>query len=1042
MQLPFPRPRRLLHRITLLFALVFGVGAAGNALYTAQEQAEETLQLLERVSLAETRSIATGLMSDVAHDSDAVLSLRARLPENIELQAAALIDPDGRILAALEHDASGRWLTARRLPSDLPPAALIGRARAGSTGPDGRRIIVSWVPITGGDRITWLRTEHDTPETREVHAHILEDSLLHGLIALLLGVALLYGLLRRPLAALNECTDFAERLDHSMGDTLPATTSAHETDRLAQALNWASLSLYNQRSALEESEARTGAILGAALDAVITFDSFGNVIEYNPAAERMLGWTQAEAMQHPVIELLVHADERQPGEHDLLQWLGRRYDAVIGHHLDLQVSTRSGRRFPAQIAITSTHMKGRALFTAFLSDIGERKAAEEQMMAARDAAEAANRAKSDFLANMSHEIRTPMNAIMGMTELALDTDLSAEQREYLSLVKQSSEALLTLIDEILDFSKIEAGRLDFEHIPFSLRDVVGSIVRTLAPKPGKPVQLGCRIDPSVADGVIGDPTRIRQVLTNLIGNALKFTERGNVDVTVTLEHSDEDSQQLRFAVRDTGIGIPEDKQSLIFDAFSQADSSTTRKFGGTGLGLAICTRLVRRMGGTLGVTSRPGHGATFHFSVPLTRARGSALTTMSPSTLEGLPLLVIEPDSTSRQQIAAQLAQWQVNARLCADLDEGIGAIVSAEAEAQCFRALLVAEDLAARDGWALVHTLAGQSAAELPIILLHDGATPTVGLPPSINGVVARPVQTAPLLDALITATGAGSARCASGAPAISPSEHRPLTLLLAEDNPVNQTLAVRLLERLGHRVDVVDNGLSAVSKAAEQRYDAILMDLQMPQMGGFEATRHIRAQDGERHTPIIAMTAHAMAGDREKCFAAGMDAYVSKPVQVAALIRALEEALKPSPAPQAGGAAEADRPALPAESRAAAPAADNRPLFDRNFTLGNLGGDETLMHDIIVLFLRDYRGMLTELRTAAAASREALAEQAHAVKGTVRNFGASHAAGLAGRLERTGDKAPDEATVAALLDQLDAALESLADELRSEMKANRVAA
>ncbi len=1032
MRVPVSSPHRLLHRITLLFALVFGAGAIGNAFYTAREQAEQTTALLERASLAESRSIAVGLIADMNHDSDAVLTLRPRLSDHSALLAAALVSPDGRVLSALEHGEDGHWHTARRAPSDLPPAALIARARAGENNGEGRRLIVSWVPLTGGGQTAWLRTEHDTPEAREVSAHILEDSLLHGLIAVLLGATLLYALLRRPLAALNQCTDFAERLDHSMGDTLPTTTGAHETDRLAQALNWASLSLYNQRSALEESEARTVAILGAALDAVITFDSFGNVIEYNPAAERMLGWSTAEAMQHPVIELLVGAEDREAGEHDLLQWLGRRYDAVIGHHLDLEIRSRSGRRFPAQIAITSTHMKGRALFTAFLSDIGERKAAEEQMMAARDAAEAANRAKSDFLANMSHEIRTPMNAIMGMTELALDTDLSPDQREYLSLVKQSSEALLTLIDEILDFSKIEAGRLDFEQIPFSLRDVVGSIVRTLAPQPGKPVQLGCRIDPSVADGVIGDPTRIRQVLTNLIGNALKFTERGSVDVSVTLEQSNEDTQLLRFAVRDTGIGIPEDKQGLIFEAFSQADSSTTRKFGGTGLGLAICTRLVRRMGGTLGVSSRPGEGATFHFGVPLARARGSALATMSPSTLEGLPLLVIEPDSHSRMQIATQLNQWQVNARLCADLDEGIGAIVSAEAEAQCFRALLVAEELAARDGWALVHTLSGQSAAELPIILLHDSEAPTSGLPPSVSGVVARPVQTAPLLDALIAATGAGSARGAGHSAAISASEHRSLKILLAEDNPVNQTLAVRILERLGHQVDVADNGLIAVSRAAERRYDVILMDLQMPQMGGFEATRHIRAQDGERHTPIVAMTAHAMAGDREKCFAAGMDAYVSKPVQVAALVRALDEVLV-SPSSSA---------AVPAGPAAPPFSPDSAPPFDRNFTLGNLGGDVTLMHDIIVLFLRDYRGMMKALRDAAGDSHDTLAEQAHALKGTVRNFGASHAAGLAGRLERSGNGAPGKAGTAALLDQLESALERLAEELRSEMKANRVAA
>ncbi|MBL8466206.1 response regulator [Methyloversatilis discipulorum] len=1033
MKLPAFGPHRLLLRITALFALAFGVGAAGNALYTAREQADEALNLLERSALAETRAIAAGLAADIEYDRDALVALRPRLPDTAALMAAALVTPSGEVLSALRRTDDGVWRTAETRPTDAPPPGLIGRARAAAEDDAGRQIIVSWVPLVAGGRTAWLRTETDTPEAREMHAHILHDSLLHGLFALLLGASALYLLLRRPLAALNQCTDFAERLDHAMGETLPTATGSHETDRLAQALNWASLSLYDQRSALAESEARTGAILGAALDAVITFDGFGNVIEYNPAAEGMLGWPAAEAMQHPVIELLVAPDEREPDQHDLLQWLGRHFEAVIGHHMELDIRHRSGRRFPAQLAITSTHMKGRALFTAFISDISERRAVQEQMMQARDAAEAASRAKSDFLANMSHEIRTPMNAIMGMTELALDTDLTGEQREYLTLVKQSSDTLLTLIDDILDFSKIEAGHLDFEHIPFSLREVIGSIVRTLAPKPGRPVQLGCRIDPSVTDGVVGDPVRLRQVLTNLIGNALKFTERGSVDLSVTLDSQDEGVQGLRFAVRDTGIGIPAHKQALIFDAFSQADSSTTRRFGGTGLGLAICTRLVKRMGGRLEVISAPREGSTFHFTVPLTSARAGELASQETGSLERMPLLVIEPDPASRTQLAAQLAQWQMAARVCADLDEGIGAIVAAESEAQCFRALLVAEDLAARDGWALVHALKGQCAAELPIILLHDGEAPKAsGLPAGISGLVARPAQTAALLDALMAATGTGTTGERRSIPVTQGGEGRRLNILLAEDNPVNQTLAVRLLERLGHEVDVAANGLEAVAKADCIRYDVILMDLQMPQMGGFDATRHIRAQDGERHTPIVAMTAHAMAGDREKCFAAGMDAYVSKPIQVPALIRALEEALqKPASAP------------VEHREESIGKADDTHATqFDRAFTLGNLGGDEVLMRDIIVLFLRDYRTMLGALREARSVSRDALSVEAHTIKGTVRNFGGTRAAGIAGRLERRGATAPDDADTDLLINQLETEVEALAAELRAELQAARAAA
>ena len=1026
-----PGGGRLLQRIAGLFALVFCISVVGNALYTAHEQSQQTLQQVHRNALAETRVIGERIQQSTRLDRGNLLQ---RLPGDTRLQGAALISKDGATLAAFRHDAGPGWVHTAPILFEAPPATPQPEVRtlsvSGSrTGGGSQTRVVSWVPLAGESGLRWLRTETDNAEAREVWQHILADSLLHGLIAMLIGIVALHVLLRRPLAALQRCTDFAERLDRATGETLPAGTGSLETDRLAQALNWASLSLYDQRSALAESEAHTGAIMSAAIDAVITFDTFGNVIEYNPAAERMLGWTLTEARQRPVIELLVTRSQRERDETDLVNWLGRRFDAVIGHHLQLDLCRKDGSLFPAELAITASQMKGRTLFTAFVSDISERKAIQEQIMHARDAAEAANRAKSDFLANMSHEIRTPMNAIMGMTELALDTDLTAEQREYLGLVKQSSDALLTLIDDILDFSKIEAGHLDFEQIPFSLRDVIGGVVRTLRPKPGKPVQLRCHIDPAVADAVLGDPMRLRQVLTNLLSNALKFTERGQVDVSVTLDELTPDTQGLRFAVRDTGIGIPLDKQTLIFDAFSQADTSTTRKFGGTGLGLAICTRLVQRMDGTIGVTSTPGEGSTFHFTARFPRALGSELAQPDTRSLDNMSVLVIEPDAAAREDLAASLAHWHVVPKLCADLDAGIGAIVSAETEARCFQALLIDLEIARRDDWALVHTLGGEYSPELPIIVLHDGAAPEAQtVPAGVNSLISRPVQAAQLLDALMAVPG-----MRPDTPAGMPSDptgalrdNRPLNILLAEDNPINQTLALRLLERLGHHVELAANGIEAVALAAQRRFDVILMDVQMPQMGGFEATRHIRAQDGQRHTPIVAMTAHAMAGDREKCIEAGMDGYVSKPVQVPALLRALDEALGPSAASSFGSPPDASA----AESR-----------FDRLFMLGNLGGDEGLMHDIITLFLRDYRSTLDALVQAfAGGTREELATHAHTVKGIVRNFGATRASGIAAQLERGGSGTPSEdPQCAAWVEQLVDETEALAAELRAAQQAAR---
>jgi two-component system sensor histidine kinase/response regulator len=1026
-------PQSLLQRIRALFALVFIISVVGNAVYTAHEQSAETLRHLEANALAETRIIAARLESSFSRADIPSTILRRLAPSTTQLMGVALVGGDGTVISSLVRSARGEWVEAEEgergraaanRPADTRPFSQTVEHTGNGSGDALRQVIISWVPVASGNDLSWLRTEQGTQAADEVWEHILSDSLLHGLIAVLIAIAALHVLLRRPLKALQQCTEFAEQLDHSMGDTLSVSTGSRETDRLAEALNWASLSLYDQRSALAESEARTGAIMNAAIDGVITFDCFGNVIEFNPAAARMLGWSTAEAMQRPVIELLVAPEEREAGQTDLLQWLGQRFDAVIGHHLEIEITCHDGRRFPAELAITSTQMKGRALFTAFVSDISERKAAQEQMMQARDAAEAANRAKSDFLANMSHEIRTPMNAIIGMTELALDTDLTEEQREYLGLVQQSSDTLLTLIDDILDFSKIEAGHLDFEQIPFSLRDVVDSVVRTLKPKAGKPVALTCRVDADVADSVIGDPTRLRQILINLVSNALKFTERGSVDVSVSSERQGPDAQTLRFAIRDTGIGIPRDKQALIFDAFSQADTSTTRRFGGTGLGLAICRRLVQRMEGTLGVISEPGAGSTFHFTARLRRTDSGALGNLAAGMLEGLPVLVIEPDLSSRPQLSEQLVRWHISPLLCGRLDEGIEAIISAEAEGHSFRALLVDRSLAAQDNWALVHMFNGEHASALPVILLSDGEC----VPPEgVSGVVIRPAEAAALLTVLMTAIGANDR------PYVQTSRHREsvtpdmgtLRVLLAEDNPVNQTLAVRMLERMGHRVDVARNGVEAVEMAARTRFDVILMDIQMPQMGGFDATQHIRAQDGQRHTPIIAMTAHAMTGDRERCLAAGMDGYVSKPIRVPELLRALGDSQQKS-----GAAATTEAPHATSEGS----------RFDRSFMLGNLEADEELMREIMRIFLRDYQACLNGLSDALKhADRAEVSARAHAIRGMVRNFGATRAAGLAAQLERRDGPdtiGTDELTLFA---QLSGEIQALADELRAEQRTVR---
>jgi two-component system, sensor histidine kinase and response regulator len=997
-------PRRLLLRVTGVFGLVFCASVIGNAFYTAAEQSGVLRGHAQSGALANTRLLAAAMPRPANGFDEALRPALSLIPE---LKSLTLLQADGKVLAALSRDGRGEWSTDKRPPRPLPEDPMRERGEIRTV--DGQTVIVARAPLASANGDLWLSTETGLTAADRMFMHILVDSLLQGMFALLVGILTLWLLLRRPLAALQDCTTFAERLDSASGETLPTTTGSRETDRLAQALNRASLRLRSQQSALLGSEARTCAIIGAAIDAVITFDRFGTVIDYNPAARRLLGWTPEQAVRHPVIDLLVPASARNPGEHDLLRWLGQRFDNVIGHHLELELRDHEGRAFPAQLAISAANVSGHALYTAFLSDISERRSAQAQLMQARDAAEAADRAKSDFLANMSHEIRTPMAAITGMTALALDTDLTGEQREYLDLLRQSSDTLLALIDDILDFSRIESGHLTLETRPFSLREMVGGIVRALAPKPGSPVQLACHIDPAIADGLVGDPQRLRQVLVNLLSNALKFTSHGQVELAIRPHRVDAETQGLHFAVSDTGIGIPREKHGVIFEAFSQADNSTTRRFGGTGLGLAICTRLVARMGGTLGVTSRPGDGATFHFTLDFPRTALDTPATPAPHSLDTLDLLVIEPDDDARSHLGAQFAHWGLQPRMCADLDQGIGAIVSAETDARSFHALLIDASLARQSDWALIQTLAGECTTGLPVILLHDADMPVTGTrPASISATLARPVDARSLLDSLIVTTGAGPG-----------SRHRGLlNILLAEDNPTNQTIAVRMLERLGHRVDVADNGLAAAELAARKRYDLILMDLQMPLMGGFEAMRRIREQDGTHHTPIVAMTAHAMAGDREHCLEAGMDDYISKPVQIPALLRALDGAM------DAVQSAPGHAPGAPAAR------------FDRGFLLRNLDGDEDLMGEIIRLYLRDYRDNVAALTEAFAHKQpDNMSIQAHTFKGMVSNFGALRLTGITAELERWTPHASSAESTGALLAELVAEADALAGELRSAL-------
>jgi len=971
-----------------------------------------------------SNSTAALSFADVKSAREILAALQAK--QNVV--NACIYDKDGKVFAKYSREATGEDFSPP--PAQLQVTTIIGRNN-----------MVLFRPITlNGESIGTIFIEADLGDLHERMTRFVEIASLVSLVSLAIAFLLSSRLQRLISGPIQRLADTASLVSAREDYSVRATKSSDDEigilfdqfngmlDRIQQrdaALQQAHNGLEARvrertrelqkevgerklaEQALEERKSFLNSLIENTPMGIVAIDARGTVQMCNRAFENLFLYRQKDLIGKALFDVLSTPELRTEMDSNR-----RKLESGLPTHLVTQRRRSDGSLVDVEAFSVPLRAEGNYTGAVLLyQDITERKRGEEALKLAKETAEAASRAKSEFLANMSHEIRTPMNGILGMTELVLDTELDGEQRNYLNLAKVSADSLLSLINDILDYSKIEAGKLGIDAIDFNLGDSLGDTMKTLSLRAHqKGLELAFEIKPDVPDGLVGDPGRLRQIIVNLVGNAVKFTEQGEVVLYVETESRTKDDIHLRFTVADTGIGVAPEKQAVIFEAFNQADSSMTRKYGGTGLGLTISSRLVELMGGRIWVESEAGHGSRFHFVVRfgLQKVPTRNIVPRDPLALRDMRVLIVDDNATNRQILLKMLGAWHTKptavesgARAMVTLREAVGL-------GREFPLILIDAQMPEMDGFALAEAIKQNPDWRTATVMMLSSAGQRGDaircLELGVAAYLTKPVRQVELLDAILIALGTRAENKISPVlvtrHTVRESRNR-LHILLVEDNAVNQLVALRLLEKCGHTVGVAANGKKALEALDKESYDVVLMDVQMPEMNGWEATQAIRKKEMTTgmHIPIVAMTAHAMKGDEEQCRAAGMDAYLTKPIHRKELISLLEEI-----GDRRANVPGAVYPSLKKTTNDA---------IDLVGALERLDGDRNLFDELTQVFKHDCPRIVDGIRHAIAMhDAKNLEGFAHTLKGSSASLGAIAVAQAAGEIERLARTGSTEST------------------------------